>query len=130
MKYEAEVRIEIEIDEDDTELAYQRVDAIMQQHHDQTGETLGWGYTMLEDCVTNKTREGDTYAQKAVCRYCQREIVDNPDEGWVCPEAEGDDLIWRTSCEDNHVTLAGEHEPDLGLENDMRLIRKHDDQEV
>lgn len=108
--YEAEVRIEVRIpgDEDD---AYQRVANIMQQHHQQTGETLGWHYTMLDDCVTNKTAEADQFAEASTCRHCGRRIVNNPDDGWVDPEATGDDVMWRESCDEHTDTITAEHEP-------------------
>lgn len=43
------------------------------------------------------------------CRYCHRRII-RADEGWVDPEATGDDSIWRETC-DAHDTFTAEHEP-------------------
>lgn len=44
------------------------------------------------------------------CLHCERVIVFDPVDGWVDPEADGDDVIWRESC-DRHDTFTAEHEP-------------------
>lgn len=45
------------------------------------------------------------------CRHCHRDIVADPTEGWVDPEAAGDDEVWRVTC-DQHDTFTAEHEPE------------------
>ena len=44
------------------------------------------------------------------CQHCEREIVWDHIDGWVDPEADGDDIIWRETC-DRHDTFTAEHEP-------------------
>lgn len=47
-----------------------------------------------------------------VCLHCSREIVLDPVEGWIDPEAgydEQGDGIWRVTC-DAHDTFTAEHE--------------------
>lgn len=45
-----------------------------------------------------------------ICRHCNRAIRF---EGgfWIDPEATGDDLIWRETC-DSHDTFVADHEPE------------------
>ena len=45
------------------------------------------------------------------CRYCGRTIIYSEREGWIDPEATGDDRIWRETC-DSHDTFTAEHEPE------------------
>lgn len=47
----------------------------------------------------------------ATCQHCQRTIYLHPRDGWINPEATGDDSIWRETCED-HDAFAAEHEPE------------------
>lgn len=47
---------------------------------------------------------------KATCRLCGREVTRIADEGWVDPEATGDDSVWRTTC-DASETFEACHEP-------------------
>lgn len=47
------------------------------------------------------------------CKHCQREIEWDHIDGWVDPEATGDDVIWRETC-DAHDTFTAEHEPKEG----------------
>lgn len=47
------------------------------------------------------------------CRYCHRVIVWSQVDGWVDPEATGDDSVWREVC-DEHDTFTAEHEPEEG----------------
>lgn len=47
------------------------------------------------------------------CRHCQRRIVKDNEKGWIDPEANGDDAIWRETC-DAHDTFEADHEPALG----------------
>lgn len=42
------------------------------------------------------------------CRYCGRDVVETAD-GWVDPNATGDDFIWFHTCEGND-TFPAEHE--------------------
>ena len=46
-----------------------------------------------------------------VCRHCSRPIVKDGDGCWVDPEATGDDIIWRETC-DSHDTFVADHEPE------------------
>ena len=47
---------------------------------------------------------------ESVCKHCGRRIVLDPTDGWVDPEATGDDSMWREGC-DSHDTFTAEHEP-------------------
>lgn len=47
----------------------------------------------------------------ATCVHCERVIVLDPQDGWVDPDASGDDVIWRETC-DQHDTFTAEHEPE------------------
>lgn len=53
------------------------------------------------------------------CKHCARTIEQHEDGRWIDPEATGDDLVWRETC-DAHDTFVAEHEP-----NDDRLIPLH-----
>lgn len=46
---------------------------------------------------------------ESTCRHCDRRII-REDGGWIDPEATGDDVIWRETC-DGHDTFYAEHEP-------------------
>lgn len=46
---------------------------------------------------------------EAECRHCGRAIFSH-DGGWIDPNATGDDLVWRETC-DAHDTFPAEHEP-------------------
>lgn len=48
--------------------------------------------------------------REATCRYCGRLIIWSSEDGWIDPEATGDDSIWRETC-DAHDTFTAEHEP-------------------
>ena len=54
-------------------------------------------------------------AARSTCRHCERPIVF--EEGyWIDPEApatpeDGDDFIWRETCDANHESFAAYHEP-------------------
>lgn len=48
--------------------------------------------------------------ERAECRFCHRWVVNDPNDGWVDPEATGDDVMWRETCE-AHDTFEAEHEP-------------------
>lgn len=45
----------------------------------------------------------------STCRHCGRRITET-DEGWIDPEATGDDAVWRETC-DRHDTFVANHEP-------------------
>lgn len=48
----------------------------------------------------------------STCRHCQRTIIFDPEyRGWVDPEASGDDLMWRETC-DEVLLFSAEHEPE------------------
>ena len=44
-----------------------------------------------------------------LCRHCGRHVVKDDEGRWVDPEADGDDAIWRETC-DAHDTFTAEHE--------------------
>lgn len=46
----------------------------------------------------------------ATCRNCNRSVV-NENGTWIDPEATGDDIVWRETCEAS-TTFTAEHEPD------------------
>lgn len=46
----------------------------------------------------------------ATCRHCHRAITLTED-GWVDPNASGDDRTWRETC-DSHDTFEADHEPE------------------
>lgn len=111
-KYDIEAHIEIQIDGDEEE-ALRLTDQMLQSFHDQgvvTRDDPEWHYVLFEDCVRNLTAEANALASKATCRFCGRDIVDNPEDGWVDPEATGDDVMWRQSC-DAAKALPFYHEP-------------------
>jgi len=56
-----------------------------------------------------------------VCRHCARPIENDPEDGWVDPEATGDDSLWRETCDENHHTLAAKHEPFPQTEEDALI---------
>lgn len=62
----------------------------------------------------------------ATCRHCQRDVVKDPDEGWIDPEAgyddEDGDGIWRTTC-DSHDTFIADHEPEPDEDPAVRAWR-------
>jgi hypothetical protein len=53
---------------------------------------------------------GCTPYSAAECKHCERQILDSPD-GWIDPEAYGDDSIWRESCQGNTDDPWAPHEP-------------------
>lgn len=50
-------------------------------------------------------------AYGSTCRHCGRDIVKHSLDGWVDPEATGDDSIWRETCDSNDTERAAPHEP-------------------
>lgn len=49
---------------------------------------------------------------EAICLHCERRIIYDVDsEDWVDPEATGDDVMWRETCQDNHEDRIAAHEP-------------------
>lgn len=44
------------------------------------------------------------------CKHCGRGIFEDFLDGWVDPEATGDDAVWRSTC-DSHDTFIADHEP-------------------
>lgn len=44
------------------------------------------------------------------CTHCGRGIEYDSTDGWVDPEASGDDRIWRDVC-DSHDSALAHHEP-------------------
>lgn len=51
------------------------------------------------------------YGTLALCRHCGRRIIFTAHDGWIDPEASGDDVIWREGC-DQHDTFEMRHEPE------------------
>lgn len=66
----------------------------------------GRDWDLLEDFVA---RRGFDENQADYCRWCDRPII-LTSEGWVDPQASGDDEVWRWTC-DSHDTFQAEHEP-------------------
>ena len=64
------------------------------------------------------------------CRHCERFIEQDADGTWIDPEADGDDVIWRETC-DRHDTFTAQHDPEGESEPDFEAImqNKHDRQE-
>lgn len=48
------------------------------------------------------------------CKHCDRVIVLDNVKGWIDPQANGDDSVWRETC-DSHDTFTAEHEPSSPL---------------
>lgn len=48
----------------------------------------------------------------ALCQHCGREITLDTENRWVDPEATGDDLVWRETCDANHEDRIAAHEPE------------------
>lgn len=46
----------------------------------------------------------------STCRHCQRTIRKSAD-GWIDPEATGDDRVWRETCDQNDEDRIAAHEP-------------------
>ena len=44
------------------------------------------------------------------CQHCGRVIIFDDEDGWVDPEATGDDRTWRETCDAND-TFTAKHEP-------------------
>ncbi len=65
--------------------------------------------------VEHYNEDGTCRCETATCIHCERTIVNDPDEGWIDPEAgyddEDGDGVWRTTC-DSHDTFDAVHEPD------------------
>ena len=53
----------------------------------------------------------DHTCQTSTCKHCWRRIVHDKEDGWIDPEATGDDRIWRETCDAND-TFTAEHEPE------------------
>ena len=47
----------------------------------------------------------------AECRHCGRSIIKDGDDLWIDPEATGDDVVWRETCDSND-TFTAHHEPE------------------
>lgn len=47
-----------------------------------------------------------------ICRHCGREIQYVANEGWVEPEATGDDIVWFLTCDLNE-SFDARHEPEI-----------------
>ena len=60
-------------------------------------------------CTVDVTKTGVVTEGSRTCKHCGRTIVHN-DDGWVDPQATGDDRMWRETCE-GHDTFTAEHEP-------------------
>lgn len=57
------------------------------------------------------------------CRHCGRRIVNDNEKGWIDPEANGDDAIWRETC-DAHDTMEAEHQPELTRETAIAQLEE------
>src|SRR4051812_16283068 len=65
-----------------------------------------WVANGYRPVITVTTEDGETtdvdlettvVTDTDICKHCQRTIKHSLAEGWYCPEATGDDTIWRTS---------------------------------
>lgn len=61
-----------------------------------------------------------TTEQVTTCRFCGRDII-NDGGRWVDPEATGDDIVWRETC-DSHDTFTAEHEPVKMFKKGERVV--------
>lgn len=59
--------------------------------------------------VATQDSRGKYIPTTETCRHCGRPIVFS-DGLWIDPEASGDDIVWRETC-DSHDTFTAEHEP-------------------
>lgn len=48
--------------------------------------------------------------RKSTCQHCDRAVV-LVDGTWIDPEADGDDHVWRETCDSNTETFTANHEP-------------------
>lgn len=80
-------------------------------HHEQ--EWQEDGYPFADTDVSGAWFPGDyrNAVESGACRHCGRHIVRTEADGWVDPQATGDDHIWRETC-DAHDTFTAEHEPE------------------
>lgn len=62
-----------------------------------------------EDYFINDDPEMMETMRRHTCRYCGRGIVKVGD-GWIDPEATGDDAVWRETCGE-HDSFVAEHLP-------------------
>lgn len=65
--------------------------------------------------VGKALRDGEPFRlnselERGTCIHCGRTIIHDETDGWVDPEATGDDIVWRETC-DEHDTFQAEHEP-------------------
>ena len=76
--------------------------------------TTNGAYRAIRDTVADtlslvlSINREDSAPAVRTCKHCERNIVH--EGGWVDPEASGDDVIWRDTC-DKHDTFFAEHEP-------------------
>lgn len=64
----------------------------------------------LWDIVQRYRSEVEPDAPTGTCCHCERAIVHDSQDGWIDPEATGDDSVWRETC-DAHDTFEARHEP-------------------
>lgn len=97
---------------------------LLDEHHDMVPEAFGDGIACTVCGFAGADAGGHATATSSVavqdwigmtrpdtnCRHCHRPIVE-VNGAWVDPEATGDDVIWRETC-DAHDTFVAEHEPE------------------
>lgn len=79
---------------------------------DQINAWVRSGYLPVVEVTMDdgSTHQVDLGAQRSTCVHCERPIVSSSEDGWVDPEATGDDVVWRETC-DRHDTFVADHEP-------------------
>jgi hypothetical protein len=68
-----------------------------------------YGYVHIEPDGEVVTTDVD--GEHAECRHCGRDIEPDKDGRWIDPEATGDDVVWRETCDENHDDRIAAHEP-------------------
>lgn len=68
-------------------------------------------YDTIRRALEQYRAEHGIGVRPTTCLHCAR-IVVLDDGRWVDPEATGDDVVWRETC-DEHDTFTAEHEPVL-----------------
>lgn len=120
-----QVRRTYVIEAQDAGAAADAVQALLDTgEYDDTDSTQDWSsggaevqFAVPVDDSTPVSLEFEKEAQTAICRYCGRTILlYDVNDGWIDPNATGDDGVWRETC-DAHDTFTAEHEPTTGGED-------------
>ena len=74
-------------------------------------DPLAVGEGRTEEAAIHDALAGSPFDREAAeCLHCDRAIVYDEQDGWIDPEATGDDMTWRETC-DQHDTFEARHEP-------------------